>query len=95
VIEAAAVLSASPEIQAADLRLSQQHHAPETPSSLIFKEAKQRVIEAFEREFISHALRRHQGNITKAAEEMDLHRQQLQQKIRELGLKEWGEERKP
>jgi transcriptional regulator with PAS, ATPase and Fis domain len=50
------------------------------------------VVEAFERDFISRALRRHQGNITRAAAEMGLHRQQLQQKIRELGLREWGEE---
>ncbi|MBI3797708.1 MAG: sigma-54-dependent Fis family transcriptional regulator [Deltaproteobacteria bacterium] len=93
VIEAAAVLSASTEIQAADLRLNRQVHSPEISSSLTFKEAKQQVTEAFEREFISRALRRHHGNITKAAEEMDLHRQQLQQKIRELGLKEWKEEK--
>ncbi|MBI3302388.1 MAG: hypothetical protein HYZ72_09990 [Deltaproteobacteria bacterium] len=39
-------------------------------------------------------MRRHQGNITRAAEEMGLHRQQLQQKIRELGLKGWEEEGK-
>ena len=94
VIEAAAVLSTSREIQAADLRLNRQLHAPAISSSLTFKETKQQVTEAFEREFISRALRRHQGNITKAAEEMGLHRQQLQQKIRELGLREWGEERK-
>lgn len=94
VIEAAAVLSASPEIQAIDLRLSRQTRAPEISSSLTFKEAKQQVTEAFEREFISRALRRHQGNITKAAEEMNLHRQQLQQKIRELSLGEWREEGK-
>src|SRR5262249_12020754 len=94
VIEAAAVLSTGPEIQAADLGTGWQPRAPEFSSTSTFKEAKQQVTTAFEREFISRALRRHQGNITKAAEEMDLHRQQLQQKIRELGLREWGEEGK-
>jgi DNA-binding NtrC family response regulator len=94
VIEAAAVLSVGPEIRAIDLRPGQQSRVPETSGPLTFKEAKQQVTEAFEREFISRALRRHQGNITKAAEEMDLHRQQLQQKIRELGLRECGEEGK-
>jgi DNA-binding NtrC family response regulator len=44
-------------------------------------------METFERDFIARALRRHQGNITKAAEEMGMLRQQLQQKIRELGLR--------
>jgi two-component system response regulator AtoC/two-component system nitrogen regulation response regulator NtrX len=91
VMEAAAVLSASPEIQAADLRLHQQPPTPEISSPLAFKEAKQQVIDSFEREFISRALRRHHGNITKAAEEMGLHRQQLQQKIRDLELKGWEE----
>jgi transcriptional regulator with GAF, ATPase, and Fis domain len=91
VIEAAAVLSTSPEIQATDLRLNRSLHVPEISSSLTFKEAKQQMTEAFEREFISRALRRHQGNITKAAEEMGLHRQQLQQKIRDLELRGWEE----
>jgi len=47
------------------------------------------VIEAFERDFIRRALQHHQGNITRAAEELGMHRQQLQQKIRELELKGW------
>lgn len=87
VIDAATVLAAGPEIQAADLRLSQQPTAPEAFSPLSFKETKQRVVETFERDFISRALQRHQGNVTKAAEEMGMLRQQLQQKIRELGLR--------
>ena len=93
VIEAATVLSPGPAIHATDLRLSQQTHAPAASGTFTFKEAKQQVIETFERDFISRALRRHQGNITRAAEEMGLHRQQLQQKIRELGLKGWEEEK--
>ncbi len=92
VIEAAAVLAAGPKIQAADLRLSQQTRMAEPTGSLTFREAKQQVVEAFERDFIGRALRCHHGNITKAAEEMGLHRQQLQQKIRELGLKAGEEE---
>jgi DNA-binding NtrC family response regulator len=92
VIEEAVVLSAGEEIRASDLRFSQQAQSAETANPLAFKEAKQQVVEAFERDFISRALRRHQGNITRAAAELGLHRQQLQQKIRELGLREWGEE---
>jgi len=90
VIEAAAVLAPGSEIRAADLRLPQQTQPPEISGSLSFKEAKQQVIEAFERDFISRALQHHQGNITRAAEEIGMHRQQLQQKIRELGLKTWA-----
>jgi nitrogen regulation protein NR(I) len=90
VIDAAAVLATGAEIDAADLRLSQ--HAPSVsviPPTLTFKEAKQQIVDAFERDFITRALRHHHNNITKAAEEMGMHRQQLQQKIRELGLREW------
>ncbi|HXG19297.1 MAG TPA: sigma-54 dependent transcriptional regulator [Methylomirabilota bacterium] len=87
VIEAATVLTAGPEIRAIDLRLGQQSQISETQPSLSFREAKQQLIDAFERDFIARALRRHRGNITKAAEEMGMHRQQLQQKIRELELR--------
>ncbi len=91
VIEAAAVLAPGPEIQAADLQMGQQHSNSAVPSTLLFKEAKQQVIDTFERDFITRALRRHRNNITKAAEEMGMLRQQLQQKIRELGLRGWEE----
>jgi DNA-binding NtrC family response regulator len=89
-IEEAAILSPGPEIQATDLRLGQQTRTTDPTPPGTFKEAKQQVVEAFERDFFNRALRRHQGNITRTAEEMGLHRQQLQQKIRELGLKEWA-----
>ncbi len=91
VIEAAAVLSPGPEIQATDLHIGQQLSNSTPPATFSFKEAKQQVIDAFERDFITRALRRHHHNITKAAEEMGMLRQQLQQKVRELGLKD-GEE---
>ncbi len=93
-MEAALILSAGEDIQATDLRLSQPSHraevtAPSASGPLLFKEAKQKMVETFEQEFILRALRRHQSNITRAAAEMGLHRQQLQQKIRELGLRGW------
>ncbi len=40
----------------------------------------------FARRFITDALTRHRGNISKAAEEMGLYRQQLQAKLQEYGL---------
>ncbi len=40
----------------------------------------------FERDFLLQALRRHGGNITKAAEEIGMYRQNFQQKMRELGI---------
>jgi len=92
VIEASAVLSPGPEIRAADLRLTQQTVPAEGASAVTFKEAKQQVVDSFERDFITRALHRHQGNVTKAATEMGMLRQQLQQKIRELGLRDGQEE---
>jgi Bacterial regulatory protein, Fis family len=55
-------------------------------AKLSFREAKQRVVEAFERDFLLRALRRHGGNISKAAEEVGMYRQNLQLKMRELGI---------
>jgi DNA-binding NtrC family response regulator len=88
VIEASAVLAPGPEIHAADFRLNHQSSPAEVTTATTFREAKQQVVDAFERDFIARALHRHQGNVTKAAAEMGMLRQQLQQKIRELGLKE-------
>ncbi|MCW5891007.1 MAG: sigma-54-dependent Fis family transcriptional regulator [bacterium] len=55
-------------------------------ASATFRDAKQRVVERFERDFIGAALARHQGNISKAAEDMGVYRQQLQQKLADYGI---------
>jgi DNA-binding NtrC family response regulator len=60
-------------------------HAAALPVS--FREAKDQVVETFERDFLIQALRRHGGNITKAAEEIGMYRQNFQQKMRELGIR--------
>ena len=51
-----------------------------------FRDAKQRVIERFERQFITEALSRHLGNISKAAEDMGMYRQHLQLKLADYGI---------
>ena len=87
-VEQALLLAPGPEITAADLfgrPAIPQTPAPD-PLPATFREAKERMVENFEREFLRQALRRHGGNITKAAEEVGMHRQNLQQKMRELGL---------
>jgi DNA-binding NtrC family response regulator len=86
-LERALLLAPGPEITTADLFAS--HTAPEAlpaaaPAS--FREAKEHVVATFERDFLRQALVRHGGNITRAAEEIGMHRQNLQQKMRELGL---------
>jgi len=62
------------------------HSAPTPPVAASFRAAKERAVATFEREFLLEALRRHRGNITKAAEEVGMYRQNFQQKMRELGI---------
>ncbi len=87
-VEQALLLSPGPEITTADLfGRPAPESVPVSPAvSGSFREAKERVIETFERDFLGQALRRHGGNITRAAEELGMHRQNLQQKMRELGI---------
>jgi DNA-binding NtrC family response regulator len=92
-IEQAMVLASGPEIGVDDLppgvRAAAPPPAPESdaaPAGGRFKEAKQQVIERFERQFIEDALTRHGGNISKAAEDMGMYRQQLQVKLGEYGI---------
>jgi DNA-binding NtrC family response regulator len=40
----------------------------------------------FERRYITRCLEHTQGNVTRAAEILDMHRQSLQHKLRQLGL---------
>jgi transcriptional regulator with GAF, ATPase, and Fis domain len=58
------------------------------PAALVgsFRAAKEQAVAAFERDFLLQALRRHGGNITKAADEVGMYRQNFQQKMRELGI---------
>jgi len=94
-VEQALLLSSGPEIGPADLigaapsgaaaLAAPAADAAALPQS--FREAKDQIVATFERDFLLHALRRHGGNITKAAEEVGMYRQNFQQKMRELGIK--------
>jgi DNA-binding NtrC family response regulator len=101
-IEQAVVLASAEEIALDDLpaavRSAGGDGAPPTPATVAadggapgdgstsFKEAKQRIVEQFERQFIEEALSRHAGNISKAAEDIGMYRQQLQDKLKDLGI---------
>ena len=93
VIEQAAVLAPAPVIEEADLKLggdlgSAGGAAPPDMAGLSFADAKRSAVERFERRYLLDALRRSGGNISRAAEAMGMVRQSLQQKIRELGLRD-------
>jgi DNA-binding NtrC family response regulator len=93
-IEQAVALASGPTIALSDLPAG----VTSSPASAVtagdglvsFRDAKQRVIEQFERQFITAALTRHHGNISKAAEEMGLYRQHLQLKLAEYGIEAGG-----
>jgi DNA-binding NtrC family response regulator len=93
-IEQAVVLASREEIGVEDLPLQVRgggdlaalpsSSADDLPAS--FRDAKQRVVEEFERRFLEDALRRHGGNISRTAEDIGMYRQQLQQKLAELSI---------
>jgi DNA-binding NtrC family response regulator len=89
-VEQALLLAPGAEITAADLLGAWAAPADPVPADgaapRSFREAKEQAVVAFERDFLTDALRRHGGNITRTAEELGMYRQNLQQKIRELGL---------
>jgi DNA-binding NtrC family response regulator len=97
-IEQAAVMAPGAEIQEADLNLPEAEAPPPGAEAdvagLGFGEAKKRVVESFERSYLLDALRCHGGNVSRTAESIGMVRQSLQQKIRELGLRDedWSPE---
>ena len=56
------------------------------PEGTGFQTAKTSMVESFERRFFTEILQRHGGNVSRAARDADLHRQNLQKKLRGLGL---------
>jgi DNA-binding NtrC family response regulator len=92
VVEQAAVLASGPEISEEDLRLDGAALPPgkslPPEHAATFADAKRLAVEQFEREYLLRALRQCGGNISRAAESIGMVRQSLQQKIRELGLRD-------
>jgi DNA-binding NtrC family response regulator len=53
---------------------------------LSFKEAKEQLLETFEREYITSVLKRCEGNISRAARESGLHRKSIERLVKKFGL---------
>jgi DNA-binding NtrC family response regulator len=90
-LEQALLLATGLEITSNDLFGADGNHTVSPPGihipeGMSFRDAKARLVESFEREFLLEALRRHAGNISKAAEVVGMYRQNFQQKMRELGI---------
>ncbi|HHT9115471.1 MAG: sigma-54-dependent Fis family transcriptional regulator [Planctomycetes bacterium] len=92
VIESALVLANNEILDTTDLPEEIKH--PENNAmtlknvdyNLSFRDAKKMLIENFERDFIKKKLEEFSGNISRTAEALDMHRQNLQQKIRDLRI---------
>jgi DNA-binding NtrC family response regulator len=92
-LEQAVALASNAEIQPEDLptlvisaTATTASPAAAPSETTTFKDAKQQVVERFERQFIAEALTRHHGNISKAAEELGMYRQHLQTKLSEYEI---------
>jgi DNA-binding NtrC family response regulator len=90
VVEQAAVLAGGPVIEEEDLRLPARagEAAPGEAVEGRFADAKRQAVESFERTFLLAALRANGGNVSRTAAAIGMVRQSLQQKIRELGLRD-------
>jgi transcriptional regulator with GAF, ATPase, and Fis domain len=53
---------------------------------LPFKEAKGRLIESFERDYLTHLLQRHRGNISRAASEAGIDRNYIHRLVKKYGI---------
>jgi DNA-binding NtrC family response regulator len=62
------------------------HGSENGESGLTFREAKEKFVGDWERDFFIRALRSTGGNISRAAERTGMYRQSFQQKMRELGI---------
>jgi DNA-binding NtrC family response regulator len=90
VVEQAAVLAGGPTIEEEDLRLP-AGGGDDVPGETVegrFSDAKRQAVESFERSFLLAALRANGGNVSRTAAAIGMVRQSLQQKIRELGLRD-------
>jgi len=84
-VERVAILTSKTTIDADDLPTLE--NSTEAPSgSFRFQNFKD-ATDAYQREFIQHKLAQHDGNVSKAAEEMGVDRSHLYRRMRNLGIK--------
>jgi DNA-binding NtrC family response regulator len=79
-----------PEGDHAPAPMTMTNHVPvgsdDGAETLTFREAKDKFVGDWERDFFIRALRATSGNISRAAERIGMYRQSFQQKMRELGI---------
>lgn len=90
-VQAASAMAETDCISPADLGLTNQEFADSTDSfdryfDLPLTEARNQLLDDFDRAAIERALKQEDGNISAAARRLGIHRQSLQQKIKSLGI---------
>jgi DNA-binding NtrC family response regulator len=91
VLERAALLAAGEELQPGDFLFATAEKSALPLGG--YQQAKHAVLESFDRQFVTQALKEHHGNVTRAAEASGLDRKNLQVIIKKYGLvpKEYAE----
>ena len=87
VIERAVVFAKGASIDSADLVLAESHEDDEMES---FRDAKAKVVEQFEREYIRSLLLCHGGNISRASKTAGKNRRAFWELIRKYGIDAQG-----
>ena len=90
VIESAVVMANAETLEINDFpeEISNSDISRSFDYNLPFRDAKKIVVDTFERDFVSRKLAENSGNISKTAEALGMHRQSLQQKIKDLNMKQ-------
>jgi transcriptional regulator with GAF, ATPase, and Fis domain len=82
---ATAQMSADLEEQETDPRAAEGAMTPEM-MDMPFKEAKGKLVEAFEKEYLTHLLERHHGNISRAATEAGIDRNYIHRLVKKYNI---------
>ena len=90
VIESAVVMANAETLEISDFpeEISNSDINRSFDYNLPFRDAKKIVVDTFERDFVSRKLAENNCNISKTAEALGMHRQSLQQKIKDLNMKQ-------
>ncbi len=94
VIERAVSMSDSDTISASSLAFvfqEMEHHVEptermEVDTSLPFKEAKQKIVEVFEKDYLEELLQRNNYNVSKASREAKIDRKHLRNLLKKYGI---------
>lgn len=88
-IQRAYFMSSTSIIQSPELPFPQAYHSIQVDDSVLtlnYKQAKEKVLERFELEYLTHYLKKNQGNISKTAKDCGLDRRSIHRLINKYGI---------